>query len=1431
MITTSGPFSTNEGTTPVATLAATDADTAQADLTWSIPAGTDGGADAASFTLSEAGVLAFAAAKDYETPDDADADRIYEVTVQVSDGTDTDTAALEVTVLNVTELTAITGPANVTFPENGWGRVATFTASSEADRDGIEWLLAGDDAGRFRIDSPPGALRFNIAPVAPHIFAQPPDFEALADDDSDNEYSITLLAKAGSDISDTAFAVAVTVADVDEDGSISLSAPRPALGSALVALLTDADGVTGSADWMWERSAGRNDWVTIEGATSAAYTPVAADTGEFLRVTATYADEHGAGKTVSEVAADVVRGPLLTGLTAETQDSLATPAQALFPAFDAQVLHYGIGCNTTDTMTVNVSGPAGGRVSVDGVRAASGTAVDVAVTESSDVRLTVADTSGARTTYTVHCMVDDLFEVETHTYPSATDVTADLFLFLYDNHLVAMDRNGVTRVRRKANEVSPFPARFTRVGDDGAYRYAHDHVKNGRRYLILDEDLEVIDDNVRTVSPLTNLDYHDFRVLPNSNYLLMAYEPARRDLRPLDLPFPAGENFSSVQVWDSAIQIVTPQDRAVFTWNSWDHMVIEDCVQHRFPVAFPNLPSGIQQHPGYAHINGLDYADGVVLGSFRGCSKVLAIDTETEDVKWRIGQSNFSSEEWADFDLGPAPLDLIGDPEGEFCGQHTAQFLPNGNIFLYDNGRSCVINHLTFEPLGRAGEDFSRAVEYALDLDNDEAVFVRDHSLRGDRTHFAIASGSVVNLDNGDWLISWGRNRSMYLPDREAATLVDPATGQEKMAIRFDETLPDNLTRFPFINATMLPAEALAPQPEPLTAAFPASEHTSAFHIGTSATPQVVVAFNQPVVDFAETTPSLRVTGATVTSVRPHVVAGAAAHAYLVTLTPAGDDAIMFTVEVNHACADGGICTANGTPLSEVPAVAQTIPGPVAVRFGTTRYAVNEGATAQVVVELDRAHGRPSAVTLPLVVESGSTAAASDYTVPAYVTFGPGETRQTVAVATHADSGIEGEETVVLGFGLLPAGVNPGETRQTTVTLTDRTAAAQFRLTLNPTTVVEGGSADITVSITNGVTFATDQTFTLSFGGSATQDMDYTVTATFLLQAGQLSGTTTLQVTDDADTESTETISVTAQHGSRQISGQTLTIPASDQPVTGTPQLTIRPERNPAKEAVGAAFIVTRTGARTARLTVAVEVTHSGRIPLVGSPPTQAIFPAGQENIILQVPTEDDSIVEGERETSTVSASILADTHDPPLYLRGSPATAQVTVEDDDVATFALTVPPTPVPEGSDAPVTVSITNGVTFATDQTFTLSFAGNAEQGGDYTVAATELTLTAGQTAVTASLTIVDDGVEEPAETVQLVVRQAGQEVGRATLTIAASADTKPPTLEQAELTRDGRRLRLTFTEPVAAAAHRWPPAAAFTVEAGPDAPPWAAVAVTG
>ena len=148
------------------------------------------------------------------------------------------------------------------------------------------------------------------------------------------------------------------------------------------------------------------------------------------------------------------------------------------------------------------------------------------------------------------------------------------------------------------------------------------------------------------------------------------------------------------------------------------------------------------------------------------------------------------------------------------------------------------------------------------------------------------------------------------------------------------------------------------------------------------------------------------------------------------------------------------------------------------------------------------------------------------------MTFGPTETSKTVSVVTVADDSIEGDETVAVAFGTLPDGVNAGTPTTTTVTITDRTPSAVFTLTLNPSTVVEGNTADVTVAITNGVTFATAQPLTLSFSGTAhTRERLHGGLSTLTLLAEQSSVTTSLRVVDDPGQENAETIRIEAATG------------------------------------------------------------------------------------------------------------------------------------------------------------------------------------------------------------------------------------------------------------------------------------------------------------
>ena len=100
-------------------------------------------------------------------------------------------------------------------------------------------------------------------------FATQPNYESPADDGTDNSYSVTVVASAGTDtdvaIRTDEYPVVVNVTNVDEPGSIMLSTLQPQDGVTVTATLSDsdtraADGTTVTIEptWQWYRGIHRD---------------------------------------------------------------------------------------------------------------------------------------------------------------------------------------------------------------------------------------------------------------------------------------------------------------------------------------------------------------------------------------------------------------------------------------------------------------------------------------------------------------------------------------------------------------------------------------------------------------------------------------------------------------------------------------------------------------------------------------------------------------------------------------------------------------------------------------------------------------------------------------------------------------------------------------------------------------------------------------------------------------------------------------------------------------------------------------------------------------------------------------------------------------------------------------------------------------------
>ena len=234
MITSATSFMAAENQTVVATLTATDADTPLADLVWSIAAGINGGADGSRFTLSAAGDLAFASTKDFENPDNADSDGIYEVTVQVSDGDYAAFRDLTVTLTNVNEApTANAGPNQFAVQP---GATVTLSGSGSdpdaGDTLSYAWTKTGGTGGTLA-----------NANAATATFTAPSDLSQT----SALTFTLRVTDEGGLNHEDT-----VTLTVVSQPPVItSATSFEAAENQTAVAALTATDAVTPDANLTW----------------------------------------------------------------------------------------------------------------------------------------------------------------------------------------------------------------------------------------------------------------------------------------------------------------------------------------------------------------------------------------------------------------------------------------------------------------------------------------------------------------------------------------------------------------------------------------------------------------------------------------------------------------------------------------------------------------------------------------------------------------------------------------------------------------------------------------------------------------------------------------------------------------------------------------------------------------------------------------------------------------------------------------------------------------------------------------------------------------------------------------------------------------------------------------------------------------------------
>ncbi|MUP40134.1 cadherin domain-containing protein, partial [Labilibaculum euxinus] len=255
----------DENTTDVITLTATDGDVGTTFTFNKI-----GGADQALFTInSSTGALAFTSAPDYETPLDINADNDYIVQVSVSDGLNSSTQTITVSVDNVTGITITSNgggaTAGISIPENSTS-IATVTSVNEGVAVPSYSLVGGADQAKFNIHPTSGVLTLLSAP----------DYESAQDTGGNNSYEVIVRATGDGGATDDQ-TITVTITDVNDVAPVitatqSFSIAENTANSGAVGTVLATDGDAGTSFSAWTETGGTGASIFEINASSGAIT-------------------------------------------------------------------------------------------------------------------------------------------------------------------------------------------------------------------------------------------------------------------------------------------------------------------------------------------------------------------------------------------------------------------------------------------------------------------------------------------------------------------------------------------------------------------------------------------------------------------------------------------------------------------------------------------------------------------------------------------------------------------------------------------------------------------------------------------------------------------------------------------------------------------------------------------------------------------------------------------------------------------------------------------------------------------------------------------------------------------------------------------------------------------------------------------------------
>lgn len=409
-------------------------------------------------------------------------------------------------------------------------------------------------------------------------------------------------------------------------------------------------------------------------------------------------------------------------------------------------------------------------------------------------------------------------------------------------------------------------------------------------------------------------------------------------------------------------------------------------------------------------------------------------------------------------------------------------------------------------------------------------------------------------------------------------------------------------------------------------------------------------------------------------------------------------------------------------------------------------------------------------ITVSYTISGGTATPGADYTTLSGSAIIPANANSvTVSVDVLNDNIIEPTETVIATLaGGSSTNLTFTGTNSTTVNITDDESTVPANLEL---TVTKG--SDATEGATNGsfvislpgtVRAGNDITVNYTISGTATQGADYTLlTGTAVIPAGDLSVTVPVTVQNDDILEVTETVILTLNGGTGAGITYTGTGNATvnitdDENIPANLVLNVAANGDATEAATGGGFIISLPNNIKTATDLTVNYTMAGTAingtdyaNLTGT----AVIPAGNNSVAIQISGTDDQIIEG---NETIQLTIASGSTTTGLVLTpGASNVATINlIDDDNNLDIVVSATPSSVTEPSAAgKFTISLAGGKAPASDVTVRYTITGTAATVTDYSALSGSAVIPAGSTSVDVNLTVLDDELIEPTETVIMTI----------------------------------------------------------------------------